>query len=517
MSAGSAFASGVRAGQNIWNSAVNNAMAGKRMDMLKTQFAFEQTQRTLAAANLTKSQTALKKFLVKVSPITNMLDPEQYKIFTDAQLEAIPFVSLDPGVNSTFVNTVGVINKRTGGESANALVAERGLLVSRFRTLYKGQDIPTVQVGDDPPVLDYPKITEMVKIKDEETKQEETLRQVDYDIEAEFAEKLPNEKFPTFIPPAVPGQPIVTTPVKDRAAARKMLREHSARLTQEEAFDVAETKDKIVYRGDFNKWKKLLKNPALDAKNPDDQKLFRTYQHDEEISGLMAEAGLEAFKLADKLIPDPVSGGYENMAQVTGMINDMIRTQEEEAGLKKAAVSKPLTESQASSYLFAGRMKFNENEIQSLINQGYDPGNIAEAVATALLPEVAKTEKQKLYYAAMSNWVAASLRKESGAAIAESEYRDAFKQYFPLIADTTKVQNQKRRRRLQQQRDMFDTAMGTQKPAGEYKVLSEAAPFDNQEAVDAAIEAGQLILGDTYQYYNEQGLIQPGVVELPAP
>ena len=51
MSAGSAFASGVRAGQAIWNSAVNNAMAGKRLDMLKTQFQFEQTQRKKALDN----------------------------------------------------------------------------------------------------------------------------------------------------------------------------------------------------------------------------------------------------------------------------------------------------------------------------------------------------------------------------------------------------------------------------------------------------------------------------------
>jgi len=42
MSAGSAFASGVRAGQAIWNNAVQNAMAGKRLDMLRTQFKFEQ-------------------------------------------------------------------------------------------------------------------------------------------------------------------------------------------------------------------------------------------------------------------------------------------------------------------------------------------------------------------------------------------------------------------------------------------------------------------------------------------
>jgi len=348
MSAGSAFASGVRAGQNIWNSAVQNAMAGKRMDMLKTQFQFEQVQRTLAATNLTKSQTALKKFLVKVSPITNMLDPEQYKIFTDAQLEAIPFVSLDPKVNATFINTVGVINTRTGAESANALLAERGLLVSRYRTLFKGQDIPKVQVGDNPPVFDFPKITEKVKIWDETVKQKATLRQVDYDLEADFVEKFPNKSFPIFIPPATPGQPPVTTPIKDRAAARKMLFAYDVRLKREEAYAAAETASESKYRTIFEDWKRdSVENAALDPGNPEDRKKFRTYRHDEEISGLMAEAGLEAFKLSDELIPDPVKGGYENMAQITGMINDMIRAQEEEAGLRKEAVKKPLTDSQS--------------------------------------------------------------------------------------------------------------------------------------------------------------------------
>ena len=58
MSAGSAFASGVRAGQNIWNQAVNNAMAGKRMDMLRTQFKFEQRQRKQTLDNQVSSGAA---------------------------------------------------------------------------------------------------------------------------------------------------------------------------------------------------------------------------------------------------------------------------------------------------------------------------------------------------------------------------------------------------------------------------------------------------------------------------
>ena len=63
MSAGSAFASGVRSGQAIWNSAVSNAMAGKRLDMLKTQFQFEQTQRKKALDNELASESTFDKFV----------------------------------------------------------------------------------------------------------------------------------------------------------------------------------------------------------------------------------------------------------------------------------------------------------------------------------------------------------------------------------------------------------------------------------------------------------------------
>ena len=62
MSAGSAFASGVRAGQNIWNQAVNNAMAGKRMDMLKTKFQYEQAQRKKQIEDQLAAQEGYEKY-----------------------------------------------------------------------------------------------------------------------------------------------------------------------------------------------------------------------------------------------------------------------------------------------------------------------------------------------------------------------------------------------------------------------------------------------------------------------
>jgi hypothetical protein len=101
MSAGSAFASGVRAGQNIWNSAVNNAMAGKRLDMLKTQFQFEQTQRKKSLDNELASQTAKDKFVdyLPAAVASGEIDfstPEGMEHYSDLKSSVEPTIMRDP-------------------------------------------------------------------------------------------------------------------------------------------------------------------------------------------------------------------------------------------------------------------------------------------------------------------------------------------------------------------------------------------------------------------------------------
>ena len=101
MSAGSAFASGVRAGQNIWNSAVNNAMAGKRMDMLKTQFQFEQTQRKKALDDQLSSSSTYDKFTEYLADATasgeiNFSTPEGREHYSNLKTSVEPTISRDP-------------------------------------------------------------------------------------------------------------------------------------------------------------------------------------------------------------------------------------------------------------------------------------------------------------------------------------------------------------------------------------------------------------------------------------
>ena len=101
---------------------------------------------------------------------------------------------------------------------------------------------------------------------------------------------------------------------------------------------------------------------------------------------------------------------------------------------------KDLTEGQANSLGFASRMMLNESTINDVVGRGYRPGGLTEFGFT---PERLKTDDRKIYEAAKENWIAAALRKESGAAIGKDEYAAADRQYFPQPGDSDKVLKQK--------------------------------------------------------------------------
>lgn len=510
------FLAGIREGRAIIQSNIDTSLKKKRFDMMKLQFELDSSLKRREISNFNSAQKALDGFYRDVAPITRLTDPEQYGKFTAAQIKYFPDIALDKTAVSAYEKAVTQLNDRALGEQANKERAEFGALGTQFKRYYKLVDPPMMELPGGVQKVDIAQMSEMVDVAKEEEKQKSQLREVNYTLEQEFAKAFPGEPFPTIELESAPGEPAPDKPIKDNAAARMMLRDEAARLTEEEAFDVAETKDKIVYRGDFNRWKKLIKNPALDAKKPDDQKLFRTYQHDEKISGLMAEAGLEAFKLSDELIPDPVSGGYTNMAEVTGMINDMTRKQKDDAGIKKAMAQKPLTESQAKDYIFSGRLKLMEQTIEKLEASGFRPESIPQDLMMSWLPEMAKTDDQKQYIAARANWIAAVLRRESGAAIAESEYKGGFEQYFPLVNDSPTVIANKRNARRQVEQDM--RAIATNQPVlSNYQTVGEPVTYNNIADVEAAVSRGRLKVGDTYKYKTQLGEIQNGVVQPPAP
>jgi hypothetical protein len=99
-----------------------------------------------------------------------------------------------------------------------------------------------------------------------------------------------------------------------------------------------------------------------------------------------------------------------------------------------------LTEGQSNAAGFADRMAFNEQHIQPFEGEAASRWTQVRN----MLPREAQSGQAQAYSSAKKNWIAAQLRKESGAAISQGEYDEADKQYFPQPGDGAEVIKQKR-------------------------------------------------------------------------
>lgn len=109
---------------------------------------------------------------------------------------------------------------------------------------------------------------------------------------------------------------------------------------------------------------------------------------------------------------------------------------------------KEIKSNQAISAGFGRRMQQAVEVFDNLAKQGFDRGSLSAGMG-AVLPNFLQTSEQQQQAQAERNFVNATLRRESGAAIAESEFESAEKQYFPRAGDSPEVVEQKRRNREQ--------------------------------------------------------------------
>ena len=131
------------------------------------------------------------------------------------------------------------------------------------------------------------------------------------------------------------------------------------------------------------------------------------------------------------------SGNTKDAEDIQSEINAYVKKEAEGNG------AKPLTADQSNALNFSLRLIQNEDFINK---NNYD--------ATAFWNEEYKPERfesqdKKAYDAAKNNWIAAALRKESGAAIGPDEYNKYDKQYFPQGGDEKDVIAQKKLMRNQ--------------------------------------------------------------------
>ena len=108
-----------------------------------------------------------------------------------------------------------------------------------------------------------------------------------------------------------------------------------------------------------------------------------------------------------------------------------------------------LTEGQAKALTFSSRMLSAENTLSELSQKGVNvsvPGSRTGFGIGAAINAVSSPEQQRLDQA-KRDFINATLRRESGAVIADSEFDNADKQYFPQVGDSRAVIEQKARNR----------------------------------------------------------------------
>ena len=90
---------------------------------------------------------------------------------------------------------------------------------------------------------------------------------------------------------------------------------------------------------------------------------------------------------------------------------------------------------------FAQRMLLTEGVVREVLDQGYNLNalDVLGQDAPAAIGTLLQSPQGQRFYAASRNWIAAVLRKESGAAISDGEYLNGLKQYFPQVNDTPAV------------------------------------------------------------------------------
>ena len=90
---------------------------------------------------------------------------------------------------------------------------------------------------------------------------------------------------------------------------------------------------------------------------------------------------------------------------------------------------------------FAQRMLLTEGIVQKVMGDGYFPNARSETASSmpSFIGTTLLTSEGQRFYAASRNFIAAVLRKESGAAISDGEYLNGLKQYFPQVGDKPEV------------------------------------------------------------------------------
>lgn len=151
----------------------------------------------------------------------------------------------------------------------------------------------------------------------------------------------------------------------------------------------------------------------------------------------------------------------------------------------KEGKEKSLTEGQAKATTFASQMAAASNELDALEAKGFDPtkastqfetgiaGGIGNVFTSAQAQQAKQTQNQ---------WSEAFLRVKTGAAATLPEVELNNKTFFPQVGDTKDVIEQKRRMRIQAERDTLNMA-GPGREMATQRINTKQGTSQDSEAI----------------------------------
>ena len=177
----------------------------------------------------------------------------------------------------------------------------------------------------------------------------------------------------------------------------------------------------------------------------------------------------EAYKTVYGVSGAGGSGGYRTMsakaAKEAGLLDAGMQIRDDaivqigKTGkidvLSEGNVAPSLTEGQAKIFDFGTRMLQNSAVINEIEKEG--TGFLNNFLDNVPLGNYMQSPQYQAYRQASQNWLAAALRKESGAAISPAEYEAAAPQYFPQPGDSAEVIKNKRSLRESVEKNFFMT------------------------------------------------------------
>jgi len=153
-----------------------------------------------------------------------------------------------------------------------------------------------------------------------------------------------------------------------------------------------------------------------------------------------------------------------------------------------------LTEQQAGAARYSARLRFHQDILKKNEEAGFDATALT-TTARKYLPNRLQGEQLQIYTASKNNWIAANLRKESGAAIAMKEYKDADMQYFPQDGDSRVLVASKQALRELAEEEMTETIgpsapdrTGSAAPAASPAAPSQPVPVNSPAEAPATAQ-----------------------------